>query len=144
MAFEPGHKLAKGRPSGSLNRRSQAFFQAVEEEQFDAAREMIDVCLTAKSMYKNYALIYEALEQARIEKGEISFPTEDRAHEYLKIALTAAKDIASYCYPKPRFPDQKNNQYLEGMTPEQKLDALKQAQNVLELEIKAKNAASGL
>lgn len=138
MPFEPGHKLAKGRPAGSLNARSTAFYEAVRQEQFDAAREMIEACLTAKDVYKNYARIYEALEDARKEKGEISFPTEDRCHEYLKIALTAAKDIATFCYPKPKFPDQGPQQYLEDMTPEQKIEALKNAVSLLEAQVNKK------
>lgn len=135
MTFQKGHKLSPGRTAGSLNKRSVAFFQSVEEEGFDAAKAMIGVYRDARKIYESYGLIYAALEEARIEKGEDSFPTEDKADKYLKIALDAAKDIAAYCYPKPKFPDQKTPQYLENMTPEQKIKALEHAASVLKAQV---------
>lgn len=134
MSFLPGNP---GRPPGSLNKRSRIFIERIENEHgFDVAQELVWVFTEAKKTYQNYGTIYDNINDARIEKGENFFPTEDKADKYLKIALDAAREIASYCIPKLKSIEHIKNEALEGMTAEQKLEALRHATALLEAEVK--------
>lgn len=137
MAFEKGHKLSIGRPVGSINKRSVAFYEAIQKEGFEIAKELVEIHRKAMKVYDNYGTIYEAIEDARIQKGVQAFPTEDKADKYLKIALDAAKEIAAYSIPKLKSVEHTTNNPLEGMTPDQRLEAMKQAVLLLEAQVKA-------
>lgn len=141
--FEKGHSLAQGRPRGSLNARTFEFIRALHDNDFDAAAEMIKIYKEAKKTYDNYATIYDALEETRIQEGVNPYPTEDKADKYLKIALDAVKEIASYCYPKLKSVEQVKESPLDGMTNEQKLEALKQAVKLLEQQNEPRPVDSG-
>lgn len=134
--FQVGHKLAKGRPKGSINKRSQNFYDVLERENFCPASALIEIYREAKKTYDNYATIYDAIVEAKDAKGLDASPVEDKADKYLKIALDAAKDLASYSFPKLKAIEQQKNNPLEGMTPDQKLEAMRHAVSVLELEVK--------
>lgn len=136
MPFQPGHKLSKGKPKGSIHKRTQNFLDVLERENFCAATALIEIYREAKKTYDNYAIIYEALEDARKLKGETIAPTEDKADKYLKIAIDAAKDLAGYSFPKLKAIEQQKDNPLKDMSPEQKLEAMKHAVSVLELEVK--------
>lgn len=136
--FQPGNKLSKGKPKGSLNKRTITFLETLEKEDFNPAAALIEIYREAKKTYDNYGIIYQAIEEARDAKGQNSFPTEDKADKYLKIALDAAKDLASYSYPKLKATEQKQDDPLKDMSPEQKLEAMRHAVSVLELEAKVK------
>lgn len=129
--FKPGNKLSKGRPKGSLQRRSYQFYEAIQDLGFDPPTELVKIYKEAKKTYDNYAAIYENISKASEASGN-PFPVEDKADKYLKIALDAVKEIASYAYPKLKAIERPNMGALEGMTNEQKLEALRQAVKLLE------------
>lgn len=110
-------KKPMGRPVGSYSNRSVAFFDSVMQEGFDAAKEIIGIFRAAKQKFED--------------------PTTTDKSTYLSIALDAANKITHYSYPVPKIPDQATANALEGMTPEQKLEALKHAALLVEKEIKA-------
>lgn len=136
MAFQPGHKLSKGKPKGAINKRTLSFLETLERENFDPAKALIEIYREARKTYDNYAEIYQAIEEARDSKGLDAFPTDDKADKYLKIALDAAKDLASYAFPKLKAIEQQKEDPLKDMSPEQKLEAMRHAVQVLELEVK--------
>lgn len=140
MSFEPGHKLALGRPIGSRNKRTIEFLEVLEENGFCAATALMDCYKEAKKTYDNYGLIYDAISEARDDKnhetGQFAAPTEDHAHKYLKIAADIAKELASYSYPKLKAIEQRRVNGTEGMSIEEKLEAARLMVQVLEREVK--------
>lgn len=133
MAFKPGHQLSKGRPAGSLNRRSIEFRAVLEAAGFCPATAMMDTYKTALTKF--------AEECAKEDNGRIS-PMESHAAKYLKIASDNAADLASYTYPKLKAIEQKKSDPLSDMTPEQKLEALKEAVKVLQAQVKANGSGA--
>lgn len=134
MGFQPGHKFGKGRPRGSVSPISKIrrdFYATLEEANFDPAKELMDIYSKARSVFDNYALIYENLSRAKAESGD-PFPVEDKADKYLKIALDAAKEIAGYCYPKLKSVELKTENPLEHLSRPEKIEELKKAILVLE------------
>lgn len=141
MAFETGNKIARGRPAGSVNRRSRDFIAKLEEHEFCPVTAMIECYREARKIFDNYGVIYDAICDAREEKalttGALNVPPEDKAHTYLKIAGDMAKDIASYTYPKLKAIERTNNPTLDNMSAQEKLEAMKQAVAYLEMQVKA-------
>ena len=135
MPFKPGNNLSKGRTPGALNKRTQTFIEVMQKHDFCAATALIECYRDAKKIYDSYGIIYDALTEAKIKTGD-PFPVEDKADKYLKICLDAAKDLASYSFPKLKAIEQEKNNPLDGMSPEQKLEALQQAVKVLEMQVK--------
>lgn len=142
MTFQPGHKLAKGRPVGSRNRRTEDFLAVLEANNFCPASAMIECYQEARKIFDNYGVIYDAITDARVLKNDIdgsfSAPAEDKAHIYLKIAADMAKELASYAHPKLKSIEKVRTDPLEDMTPEQKLEAMKSAVKMLEAQVKAR------
>lgn len=134
--FQPGHKLSKGRKPGTVTVRRFRFEEIMAKNNFCPATALMEIYAEAKKVYDNYGTIYAALEQAREAKGMDIRPTEDKSDKYLKIALDAAKDLAGYAYPKLKAIEQTPNRVTDGMTPEQKLEAMKQYVAALEAQIK--------
>ncbi len=102
---------------------------------------MMEVYEEAKKTYDNYGTIYAAISDARRaqndQDGSLAAPTEDNAHKYLKIAGDMAKDIAGYVYPKLKSIEQSTNDPTKDMTPEQRLEAMKHAVAMLEMQVKS-------
>lgn len=140
MGFEHGNKVSKGRPKGSVNKRTQDFRAVLEAHDFCPVSAMIECYREAKKTYDNYGLIYDAITDAREKDqdstGTYHAPLEDHAHKYLKIAGDMAKDISSYTYPKLKAIEQKKSGPLDGMDPEQRLEAMKCAVAIAEAQIK--------
>jgi hypothetical protein len=130
-SFKPGYKPGPGRPKGSLQKRTYQFFEAIQELGFDPPTELVNIYREAKKTYDNYAVIYDNISKASEASGN-PFPVEDKADKYLKIALDAVKEIASYAYPKLKAIDKTALNPLEGMTAEEKIEYLKQAVKLLE------------
>lgn len=127
MAFEPGNRLSKGRPRGTKNKRTVEFHHVMEQKNFNVAEALVWCYRQAVKQYKSYA--------NKLEDGRLS-PMEDNAPKYLKIASDMAKEMASYSFPKLKSIEQQKTSLLDGMTPQQKLEAMKQAVARLEIEIK--------
>lgn len=142
MPFAPGNP---GRPSGAINKRSKEFLDILEKHDFCPASALIECYQDAKKTYNNYGEIYDAICDAKAEKEgstrEFSAPTEDHAHKYLKIASDIAKDLSSYAYPKLKAIEREVNNPTKGMTPEQRLEAMKHAVAMLELQVKDKSGS---
>lgn len=116
MGFQPGNKIAKGRPIGSLNRRTSELIAKLEDGGFDPAGELIDCYREARAAYVK---------------------TPEDALGYLKIASDIAKDLASFCYPKIKAVEQIKGNILEGMSTREKLEAMKQAVAMMESQVKS-------
>lgn len=136
MPFKPGEG---GRQPGALNRRSKDFLAILEKHDFCPASALIECYRDAKKTYDNYGVIYEAICDARISKneadGSLGAPTEDNAHKYLKIAADVAKELSGYAYPKLKSVEQGKLDVTRDMTPEQRLEAMKHAVTMLEMQI---------
>jgi hypothetical protein len=100
MGFKPGNKLGKGRPKGAFNQRTLQFREVLEKNNFCPASAMIEIYTEAKKIYEGYAVIFEAIVNAK--SNEQGFPAivEDKADKYLKIAGDMAKELGSYTYAK--------------------------------------------
>jgi len=93
-------------------------------------------CPTQKLIY--LARVAEARFEAEIEltdSGRYS-PMESNAHAYLKMAIDANKELCSFVNPKLKSIEQTKTDHLSDMSPEQKLEAAKQAVRMMELEVK--------
>lgn len=138
MPFKSGEG---GRPLGAINKRSKEFLEVLDKHDFCPASALIECYKNAKKTYDNYGEIYDAICDARADKEgtlrEFVSPTEDNAHKYLKIAADIAKDIAGYAYPKLKAIERTENDPLKGMTTEQRLEAMKHAVAMLELQVKS-------
>lgn len=140
MPFQPGNKLAKGRPKGSLNQRSIEFAETLARHNFNPAEALMECYVEARKIYDSYALIYDAIRKAKSNDAGYDVPLEDKAHTYLKIAADVAKEIASYTYPKLKSIEKdKPNEALNGMSPEQRLEAMRQAVKYLEAQLGKKS-----
>ena len=137
MPFQPGHKLAKGRVQGSHNRRTVAFLEVLEREDFCPAMALIECYREAKKTYDNYGEIYAAIVEAREAKngedGSFAAPPEDNAHKYLKIAGDFAAQLASYSYPKLKAVDPQKA--TAKMTAAEQLEAARMIVKMLEQEV---------
>lgn len=136
--------IGRGRPPGARNKRTVEFLDVLEAEGFDPARALIELYREARKVYDNYGTIYDAICDAREEKaretGLINVPPEDKADKYLKIAMDAAKELASYAYPRLKAIEKATISPLDGMTAAQKLEAFKQAIPLLEAQAKAESS----
>jgi hypothetical protein len=137
MANTTGKKFG-GRVKGTLNQRSMDFMQTLAANNFDPAKAQIECYREAWKVYEGYAEIYQAIWDKRLSQNEKSPPPEDKADKYLRIAFDAAKDLSGYAYPKLKSIERSPESPLANMSPEQKLEAMKQAVAVLELQIKEK------
>lgn len=130
-----------------MNKRSKEFLAVLEKHNFCPASALIECYSEAKKTYDNYGIIYDAIceanEKRATEFGYQNVPPEDNAHKYLKIAADIAKDLSSYAYPKLKAIEQTKNDPTQGMSPEQRLEAMRKAVEMLELQIKSKETPSG-
>lgn len=129
MPFHVGRKKTGGKKPGTMNSVTTEFRAVLEKAGFCPATAMIDMYRIALEKFVD--------ESKKVEANALS-PMESQAAKYLKIASDNASDLASYAYPKMKALEQVKPGPLEGMTPEQKLEAMKNAVQMLELQIKDK------
>lgn len=122
MAFEPGHKLATGRPRGSINQRTRDFQAKLEERGFDVAEALLDIRDEAAKFF------------LMNKTDPIGGP------QALKILLDTTKEIASYSLPKLKSVEVKAQSTLEGMTTQEKLETMREAVALLEAEVSNEQA----
>ncbi len=125
--FQPG---APGRPPGAINKRSKDFMAILEKNGFCPASAMMDIFKVSMQKFA------EDLEKEN--DGRIS-PMESNAAKYLKIAADMTSDLATYAYPKLKAIEHAKLNVAENMSPEQRLEAMKHAVQMLELQVKQKN-----
>jgi hypothetical protein len=138
LSFEKGNQYGKGRPPGSLNKRSQHFLAILEKHNFCAASALIECYSEAKKIYDSYGLIYDAIAKAREHSGN-PYPLEDNAHKYLKIAADVAKEIAGYSFPKLKAIDHNISQ-TENLTLGEKLKMVEQLGENIRKEIASRGS----
>ncbi len=122
--FQPGNP---GRPKGAISKRTRILEDKLKE--FDC--DPFDVLLMfAKGDWE--ALGYDS--SVYVKEGDggsttigYTIPPELR--------MSAAKELCQYLYPKQKSVEHITRNVLEGMSPEQKLEAMKQAVKMMEGEI---------
>lgn len=121
MGFQKGHKLSKGKPKGSLSKRSLDYAEALASNNFNPALALLDV-------YNKAMIAYESA-------------SPDNKASYLSIASQAADRMQPYVYPKLSSIEVKQSNPLEGMSPQEKLELMREAiksveQETLQIETK--------
>lgn len=124
--FTPGHKLSKGRPKGVPNKRTQYAQEILEKAGFCPITAMMDTYHISMTIFK------EELE--KLSTGRTS-PLECEAAKYLKTAADMASDLASYSYPRLKSVEQTRSSPFEGMSNQEKLEAMKQMVTLLEAQV---------
>lgn len=104
MPLKPGHKLSPGRKKGSKNLRTLEFLEVLAQHNWNSAKALIHIHNEAIENYYEY--------KQRFLDNRTS-PMEDNASTYLKIALGAAQDLASYEYPKQKAIEKNVNVTVE-------------------------------
>lgn len=125
--FQIGHKMSKGRAVGSVNKRTAQFVEVLQARNFDIPTSMLDlyeICL------KRFV---EELDKQ--DRGIMS-PMESAAPKYMKMCSDLLIAMSGYAYPKLKAIEQVKPSITEGMTPEQRLEAMKQYVAALEAQIK--------
>lgn len=118
----------KGRPPGYANKRTVEFMQTLEAAGFNPAQALIDL--------HKIAMTRMAEEMEKEDSGKIS-PMESKVPQFMKIATDAAKELASYAYPKLKAIEQTKTNPTQGMTVTEKLQAAKAMVQILEQEVKS-------
>lgn len=114
MSFQKGHKHSSGRPKGSINKRSQEFADKLEAKGFDLAEALLELHREGMKTYRQGAFEHQM--------------------EGLKVANSAVKEIATYLLPKFQSISVSKDDTLENMTPQQKLEAMREAVKLMEAE----------
>lgn len=130
MALPIGHKKYGGRVKGVPNKRTLAFIEILSRENFCPATALIEIHREARAGYNNCIDSSVDLNSDRVSGAA------DKADRYLKIALDAAKDLASYSFPKLKAVEQEKKSLTDGMSVQEKIDAMKQYVSILEMEVK--------
>ena len=128
MAFPVGHKKIGGRVKNVPNKRTASFLEILERENFCPATALIHIYRESMKNYDNLRAV------GLIGSNQIlGVPSE--ADRYLKTALDAAKDIASYSFPKLKAIEQSKPSPTDGMTQAEKLAVMKHYVAALEHEV---------
>jgi hypothetical protein len=125
--FQVGHKLSPGRAPGSLNKRTVEFIEVLAAKKFNVPTAMLEIYAIALQRFT------EELEKQ--DSGAIS-PMESQAPKYLKMCADLLIAMSGYAYPKLKAIEQKKDNPLDGMSPQEKLEAMKHAVAMLEIENK--------
>ena len=113
--FEKGNKYSTGKPKGAVSKQRKEFLQTMEEHGFSPAEAFLYLYSKAKE---------------GIEHGN-----RQELPQYIQIAAGLVKDMASYVYPKLSSVTVNPNNPLDGMTAEQKLEAMREAVKLMEREV---------
>lgn len=108
--------VGSGRAPGTPNKRTQEFQEVLAKHNFNAAEAYVELYNNAR----------EGWQYGNREEKPI----------YLRIAADLLKEMASRVYPRLSSVELKQSNMLDGMTPEQKLEAMKQAVAFMEGQIK--------
>lgn len=114
MASSNSNRKPPGRPRGSVNRVSEAFADKIKAKGFDLVEAFLELHREGMKTYR---------------EGH-----DDHKMEGAKIALAAVKEMASYMLPKLQSISISKEDPLEGMTPQQKLEAMREAIKLMEAE----------
>lgn len=126
MTFQPGNKLAKGRPKGAVNRRTKEVAELAEELGCNPVEVLINFAKgdwEALGYSKGTKSIYT---EAGIIEEDLISPSE---------RIQAAKEVAQYIYSKKKSVEHITRNALEGMSPQEKLEAMREAVKMMEGQI---------
>lgn len=113
---------AKGRPKGSLNKETLQFLEAMELHDFDVAKALIWCFNEAKTTYITLK------EEAKSSEQRSEFISlHGTAATYLKVSSDVARDMAHFSYPRLKSIEFARVDPLADMSPEMKLEMMKQA-----------------
>lgn len=132
MAFTKGNKLAvgKGRPVGSVNKRTLEVEQLCEKHDCNPLEILL---MFAKGDWEG--LGYDA--SVYISESDDGTSTKLGYVISPELRVQAAKEACQYLMPKKKSIEQVKPNMLDGMTPQEKLEAMKQAVRMLEGELDA-------
>lgn len=118
-----GHPKTGGRKAGTPNKSTLDFRETLARNNFDPAQTLLDL----------------------LEKAKLGWDNGSREEKpvYLKIAADLAKDIADRVYPRLKAIEVSKTSPLDDMTPEQKLEALKQAATIMERDVTDRRVGPG-
>lgn len=115
------------RPPGIPNRSTMRAELTCQLRNFNSIDAMIDGAQLALTRF------HEELEL--MGQGRLS-PMESKAAEFLGLYIKAADKIAQYVHPKRKSVERIETDALKDMSPVQRLEAMKQAVAMLELQLK--------
>lgn len=116
-----------GRPPGIPNRGSLRVNAILQKRGYDPIEAMLSAAEIALQKFIEHT--------EKENSGAISL-MESQAHEYLKTYVKIAADLAKFCHPTLKAIEVKQVDPLQGMSPIQRLEAMKQAVAMLELKVK--------
>lgn len=119
--------VGPGRPKGSLNKRTAQYVEVLEKNNFCIASTHMELYKIAMSQFTH--------QLEGLQSGALS-PMESEASKYLKLCVELVADMASYSLPKLKSVEQQKSDAFEGMTPKERLEAMKHATAMYELQIK--------
>lgn len=128
MKFQIANTHGKGRPAGSLNKRSQDFLEILEKNKFCTASAMLD-------LYK--ISLQRMTEDMAMEDANTISRMESNAPKYMKLCADLLIALSSYAYPKLKAVEQVKHNEFEGMTLQEKLEASEATVEFVKLQIKA-------
>ena len=120
-----------GRPKGIPNKSGMRAEMTCQVRKYSSIDAMIDASKIALEKFIEHS--------EKEANGSISL-MESQAADYLKIYVLIAKEIAGYVHPKRKAIEFTQPDATNGMTPVQRLEAMKQAVLMLELKIKDEDA----
>lgn len=129
MSFLPGNL---GKPKGAISQRARDFRTVLERNDFIPAEALLEIYHDARFTYKSYVTIFEAIVRAAENKQGFSAPTADNTPVYMRMALDAAIQMCKFSYPSLKAIELTDTNSLDGLTNEQKIEALKGALKFLE------------
>lgn len=130
MTFLPGKPKTGGRTIGTPNKSSTQRAEVIcNVRKYSSIDSMINAAEIALARFIE--------DSEKEDSGRIS-PMESKAAEYLKIYVKVACEISSYIYPKRKAVEHTNSDTTRDMSPEQRLEAMKHAVELLELQLKQK------
>jgi hypothetical protein len=111
-----------GRPKGSLNKSTLDFKEKLEAHGFDVAATLIFCCNEAMTTYSALKEEAKGCDERREALSIIG-----TAATYLKVASDTARDMAHFSYPRLKSIEFERVNPLSDMSPEMKLEMMKQA-----------------
>jgi hypothetical protein len=118
------------RPPGIPNKSTMRVAHICEIKGYDSIEAMIQAAQIALEKF---------IEHSANETNRTWSPMESKANDYLKIYAKIATDMAQFIHPKRKAVEHTSRDITENMTPQEKLQAMKQAVLMLENQINKEN-----
>jgi hypothetical protein len=116
-----------GRPHGSKNKSGMRADLTCQVRGYSSIDAMIDAAEISLQKF---------IEQSQLEQSHNISLMESKAHEYLKLYVKIACELASFIHPKRKAIEHIQTDPLKDMNPFQRLEAMKHAVAMLEAQVK--------